>query len=206
MPQKAWSKPRITMLPLDSLVRRRNCTEAASGRMLSALAERIASAGRYPAIIVRVHPHKRGKYEVIDGHLRAEILRQLGRRSARCEIWPVDDDEADVLKLALNCLRRRGGAARRARQVRKIVRRVGKDRAAAMFAMTAAQIGQLLNVGKAPKPVQNPRGLDLRAMVFHVPAGQVEQVAGALRRFGAATGGRGEALVKALHAATKENG
>src|SRR5438093_6217138 len=62
----------------------------------------IKGTGRYPSVVVRPHPKGQGKYEILDGHHRAEVLRELGHTEARCDVWEVDDHEAKLLLATLN--------------------------------------------------------------------------------------------------------
>jgi ParB-like chromosome segregation protein Spo0J len=68
------------------------------------LAAHIRRTGRYPYIVVRPHPEQEGKYQVLDGHHRAQVLRDLGHTEARCDVWEVDDREARILLATLNRL------------------------------------------------------------------------------------------------------
>ena len=44
------------------------------------------------------------RYQILNGHHRVEVLRQLGCETARCDVWDVDDAEALVLVATLNRL------------------------------------------------------------------------------------------------------
>jgi ParB-like chromosome segregation protein Spo0J len=64
----------------------------------------IKRTGRYPFIVVRPYPTEPGKYEILDGHHRVVILRELGQKEARCDAWDVNDREAKLLLATLNRL------------------------------------------------------------------------------------------------------
>ncbi len=64
----------------------------------------IKRTGRYPFLVVRPHPEQPGKYQVLDGHHRVAVLRELGHAEARCDVWEVDDREAKLLLATLNRL------------------------------------------------------------------------------------------------------
>ena len=57
----------------------------------------IKRTGRYPFIVVRPHPDEPDKYQILDGHHRIEVLRELGHREVRCDVWDVDEHEAKLL-------------------------------------------------------------------------------------------------------------
>ncbi|HUT60526.1 MAG TPA: ParB N-terminal domain-containing protein [Phycisphaerae bacterium] len=150
--------------------------------------------------MVRPHPRRRGKYEILDGHNRAEILAELGAERVRCEIWPADDEQADVLSVALNQLRGRSDVRRRARCVRRVIRRLGLAEAAAALGLSPAALRQQTAPLRRPQADAGGKLLDLRPVVFHVPAADAAEVERALRRVGGRNVPRGEALVRALRA------
>lgn len=86
------------------------------------LREHLARSGRCPPLIVRPHPRQPDAYEILDGHHRAELLRELHHRAANCEVWEADDAQAALLLATLNRLhgeddpRRRGALLDRLRQ------------------------------------------------------------------------------------------
>jgi|WetSurMetagenome_2_1015567.scaffolds.fasta_scaffold08726_4 hypothetical protein len=56
-------------------------------------------------------------YQILNGHHRTEVLRQLGHSHARCDVWEVDEQEALILLATLNRLEGRDNPASRARLV-----------------------------------------------------------------------------------------
>lgn len=45
------------------------------------------------------------EYQILDGHHRMIVLQELGYKTAKCEVWDVDDKQALVLLSTLNRLR-----------------------------------------------------------------------------------------------------
>ncbi|WP_432798367.1 ParB N-terminal domain-containing protein [Poriferisphaera sp. WC338] len=84
-----------------------NCNELV-GERYEKLKGHVERTGRYPPIIVR--PLKEDgqdvceEYEILDGHHRVQVLRDLDERVALCVVWEVDDDEAMMLLATLNRL------------------------------------------------------------------------------------------------------
>lgn len=78
-----------------------------SNRMTDALFRKlvahIAESGDYPPIIVRQLADSE-QYQILDGHHRVKALAELGRTSAKCDIWQADDARATLLLLTLNRL------------------------------------------------------------------------------------------------------
>jgi hypothetical protein len=54
-------------------------------------------------------------YQLLNGHHRAECLRQLGHTHARCDVWLVNDQDARLLLATLNRLEGRDDPAARGR-------------------------------------------------------------------------------------------
>lgn len=175
-----------------------------SDRLADALAEHIAQTGLYPRLIVRPHPRLPGKYELLDGRLRARILREAGATRARCEVWDVGDRQAELLSLTLNSLRSRNAdAGHRARQVRRLTRRVGSELAQRWLALTPAGLEQLLVATARPKPTPASGRHDVTAVVFHLPSKDAALLERMLRSFRGPTRKRSDALVRAIRAAAK---
>lgn len=83
--------------------------------------------GRYQPVIVRPHPTARGKYEILDGHQRIAVIRELGYRTVQCAVWNVDDDEARLCLVTLNRLQGRDVPERRMLILQRLVHRFGVD-------------------------------------------------------------------------------
>ena len=54
-----------------------------SDRLRAKLREQILRFGRYEPLIVRPHPDERDAFEVLNGHHRLLVLRELGYETAR---------------------------------------------------------------------------------------------------------------------------
>jgi ParB-like chromosome segregation protein Spo0J len=76
------------------------------------LAVNIGTSGRYPPLIVR--PLDSGSFQILDGHQRADVLRELGEATALCYVWPASDEEALILVATLNRLEGQDIPGRRA--------------------------------------------------------------------------------------------
>jgi ParB-like chromosome segregation protein Spo0J len=191
----------VRELALADLVGRPGRCGTLPARSRRALERRLAGGGACPALIVRAHARRPGKYEILDGHSRAEVLGLLGRETIRCEVWAATDEEADVLAIALNHVRGRPDARGRALAARRVVRRLGEEAAAEELGLTVAGLRQWLRHLRGPQPQRSAStGLDLRAMVFHVTPHEAQVIGRKLREAGSPRGRRGEALARALSA------
>lgn len=92
------------LIPLDDLIAHPLNANQMTEAMQEKLKAHIKRSGRYPYLIVRPHPDEPEKYQVLDGHHRIAVLRDLGHQEARCDIWEVDDREANLLMATLNRL------------------------------------------------------------------------------------------------------
>ena len=191
------ARPVARRIRLADLIDRPDRATVQPPRVRRTLAEQIARHGCYPPLIVRRHPSEAGKYEILDGHHRAEILRRLGHTSARCEVWPVGEDDAELAAATLNPLRGRQDARRAAARARRLVRHYGRDAAAARLGLTPRALRQRLLAGRRPRR-REPPALDLHAVVFHLPWADLDRLEQTLRAVGAGTLPRGQALLRAI--------
>lgn len=110
--------PRV--IPLTDLVPHALNANVMSEEMREKLKAHIKRTGRYPYLIVRPHPDQQSKYQVLDGHHRIAVLRDLGHSDAHCDIWDVDDREANLLLATLNRLEGQDIPIRRAQLIHEL--------------------------------------------------------------------------------------
>ena len=91
-------------IPIDHLVPHPENSNRMSADMLTKLRRHIERTGRYEPLTVRPHPSLEDKYEVLNGHNRLRVLRAIGRESARCSVWDIDDAQARLYLATLNRL------------------------------------------------------------------------------------------------------
>src|SRR5881628_960588 len=109
------------MVPLDDLLPHPLNSNVMSPDLQAKLRAHIKRTGRYPFLVVRPHPEEPGKYQVLDGHHRVEILRELGHTEARCDVWEVNDREAKLLLATLNRLQGQDSPIRRAQLIHELL-------------------------------------------------------------------------------------
>src|SRR5713101_5340622 len=109
------------MVPLDDLLPHPLNSNVMSADLRAKLRAHIKRTGRYPFLVVRPHPDEAGKYQVLDGHHRVAILRDLGHTEVRCDVWQVDDREAKLLLATLNRLQGQDAPARRAQLLHELL-------------------------------------------------------------------------------------
>lgn len=110
----------------------------------------IKRTGRYPFIVVRPHPEDPGKYQVLDGHHRVAILRELGHAEARCDVWDVNDREANLLLATLNRLEGQDLPIRRAQLIHELLGEMSLADLAGLLPETDKQLEELHSLLEFP--------------------------------------------------------
>jgi ParB-like chromosome segregation protein Spo0J len=131
------------MISLDDLVAHPLNSNAMSDELRAKLATHIKRTGRYPFIVVRPHPDQPGKFQVLDGHHRVEVLRELGHTDARCDVWEVDDREAKLLLATLNRLQGQDLPRRRAQLLHDLLGETSVGDLAGLLPESEKQIEEL---------------------------------------------------------------
>lgn len=103
----------------------------------------IHRTGRYPFLVVRPHPDEPGCFQVLDGHHRVEVLRELGHKEARCDVWSVDDREAKLLLATLNRLQGQDLPIRRAQLIHELLGEMSATDLAGLLPETDKQLEEL---------------------------------------------------------------
>ncbi len=155
------SKPRSTgtvlgsrigaqMIPLDHLVPHPLNANSMSEELQEKLKAHIKRTGRYPFLVVRPHPEEPGKYQVLDGHHRVAVLRDLGHSEARCDVWDVDDREAKLLLATLNRLQGQDIPIRRAQLLHELLGEMSMNDLAGLLPETDKQLEDLHSLLEFP--------------------------------------------------------
>jgi ParB-like chromosome segregation protein Spo0J len=103
----------------------------------------IKRTGRYPFLVVRPHPEQPGKFQVLDGHHRVAVLRELGHAEARCDVWEVNDREAKLLLATLNRLQGQDQPRKRAELLHELLGEMSLDDLAGLLPESDKQIEEL---------------------------------------------------------------
>ena len=131
------------MVPLDDLVAHPLNTNVMPEDLQEKLRAHIKRTGRYPHVIVRPHPDDATKYQVLDGHHRLAILKDLGHTEVRCDVWDVDDREAKLLLATLNRLQGQDLPIRRAQLIHDLLGEMSLDDLAGLLPETDKQLEEL---------------------------------------------------------------
>ena len=131
------------MVPLDDLRPHPLNSNVMPEDLKEKLRAHIRRTGRYPFLVVRPHPEELGRYQVLDGHHRVEILRELGHTDARCDVWDVNDREAKLLLATLNRLQGQDLPIRRAGLLHELLGEMSLDDLAGLLPETDKQLEEL---------------------------------------------------------------
>ncbi|MCC7193336.1 MAG: ParB-like nuclease domain-containing protein [Phycisphaeraceae bacterium] len=119
----------LTLIPIAQLRVHPANANVMPPPLFAKLAAHLERTDRYPPIIVRPLSAEEGEpvYQILDGHHRVKALAQLGRREARCLVWPVDEGEALLLLSTLNRLSGRDDPHKRAALLEELAQRRGVE-------------------------------------------------------------------------------
>ena len=128
----------------------------------------------------------RCRYQILNGHHRAEVLRQLGHTRARCDVWEVGDDEARLLLATLNRLEGRDDPTARACLVARLAEGRSTEELSRLLPEPPDAIERLRRLARPP-PAPLPAGAIeplARPMTFFLADEQHALVTEALREVG----------------------
>lgn len=143
------------------------------------LVRNIERTGRYEPILVRPHPEKEDRFQIINGHHRRKALDKLGYESADCIVWDLDDEQTDILLATVNRLCGTDKLDKKINLLKRLNKSMEPVKLAKLVPQTAKQIEQLTNL-KMPRRPAEPAGFFSNPMVFFVNDGQREVIEKAL--------------------------
>ena len=131
------------MVPLDHLSPHPLNSNVMPADLREKLKAHIHRTGHYPFVVVRPNPEEPGRFQILDGHHRVEILRELGHEEARCDVWNVDDREAKLLLATLNRLEGQDSPIRRAQLIHELLGEMSLGDLAGLLPETDKQLEEL---------------------------------------------------------------
>lgn len=131
------------LIPIEDLVAHPLNSNVMPEDLREKLKVHIGRTGRYPYLVVRQHPEEPGKFQVLDGHHRVAILKELGHAEVRCDVWDVDDREAKLLLATLNRLQGQDQPMRRAQLIHELLGEMSLDDLAGLLPETDKQLEEL---------------------------------------------------------------
>lgn len=190
--------PATQALPIDRLDPHPLNSNVMPKALLDKLANEIRRTGLYPPVIVRPNDER---YQVLDGHHRVRVLRQLGHDTVQANIWAVDDEQAMLFLASLNRMRGEDDPHKRAALLDRLRQNMGVSELAQRLPEDAGRVKKMLELHAAPpspKPPQ-PIGEMPVCLTFFVLPGQRQAIEQRLCEQG---GPRGSALLALLNIST----
>lgn len=187
------------MIALNDLVAHPLNSNVMSEDLQAKLRAHIKRTGRYPFLVVRPHPHEPGKYQVLDGHHRIAVLRDLGHSEARCDVWEVDDREAKLLLATLNRLQGQDQPRKRAELIHELLAEMNVTDLGGLLPETDKQLEELHALLEFPaeevaallaEQVEEAEKVLPRVMTFVVTPEQEELIETAVEAASDGTAGR----------------
>jgi len=136
----------IKQIPLSKLVAHPDNANRMSELTFGKLVRNIKISGKYEPLVVRVHPKKKGFYQIINGHHRVKALLQLGLQSADCVVWDVDDKQTAVLLATLNRLQGSDILDKKLELLKKLKAEFNQKELSKLLPYTKKQIEKLTNL------------------------------------------------------------
>lgn len=130
-------------IAIDALIPHSENCNIMDEEALSKLKRHIRDTGRYEPITARPHPCEPSKYQVINGHHRLKVLKELGYKTAKCSIWDIDDTQARLYLATLNRLSGKDIPERRAILLEKLLVIFKVDELAALLPDPKTQLDEL---------------------------------------------------------------
>jgi len=137
-------------IPIDDLYAPPQTANVMDDGLLEKLKAHIKQSKRYPFLIVRPHPDRQGKYQMLDGHHRIQVLKDLNYETARCDVWDVSNKEAKVLLATLNRLEGQDQPLRRAQLVHDLLADISMSDLAGLLPENDKQIEELNSLLQFP--------------------------------------------------------
>ena len=146
----------MPLIPLDCLHPHPDNANRMPPRLLKKLVAHVRDHGDYPPLIVRRHPEHADQYQILDGHHRAEALRQLKHAHANCEVWNVDNERAALLLLTLNRLHGEDDPLKRGGLIARLNQSYDLKSLSKFLPDDAKAIRKLMNLTLPPTPLAPP--------------------------------------------------
>ena len=182
--KKLTQPPGFQMVGVDQLTAHPGNANVMSAELLEKLKGHIARSGRYPALVVRslgnskVFQDQADKLQILDGHHRLVVLKELGYQKVRVDNWgDLSDGQAQLLVATLNRLQGQDDPDRRAELLAGLQQDLELSTAelAELLPETHDELEKLLELNDPPAELAEPQDEQL-ALPWTVFA-TVEQIA-----------------------------
>jgi ParB family chromosome partitioning protein len=170
----------VQSIPIGKLLAHPLNANRMSEQTFKKLVRNIEKTGLYEPIVVRPHPEREGFFQIINGHHRANALKMLGKDSANCLIWDVDDNQTAILLATLNRLVGSDILEKKQQLLKTLKENFGADQLAKILPQTKKQIEALVNLKVPVVPSKNLQQVLAKPLVFFVTDQQLKTIEKAL--------------------------
>jgi ParB-like chromosome segregation protein Spo0J len=180
----------LQWIPLDALQPHPENSNRMPPHLVSKLKAHIARTGLYEPLIVRPLPADekptsapaQDRFQLLNGHHRAQVLRELGHTHARCDVWLVSDADARLLLATLNRLEGRDDPAARGRLLARLAEGRSAEDLARLLPEPPDAVARLMRLAEPPPAPLDPVSLTplARPMTFFLSEAQHALVSEAL--------------------------
>lgn len=159
------SNPQQTLrLPIDRLEAHPANSNVMPKALLDKLASEIQRTGFYPPIIVRPIGER---YQILDGHHRVIVLKQLGYTDVDVVVWQADDEQALLLLATLNRMRGEDDPRKRAALLAKLRESIAVSDLAQRLPEDSARIKKMIALHAAPPSPKALKPVDQMPVCLH---------------------------------------
>lgn len=151
-------------LPLDRLDAHPANSNVMPKALLDKLARSIERTGFYPPIIVRPIGER---YQILDGHHRVLVLKQLGETNVNVVVWQADDEQSLILLATLNRMRGEDDPRKRAALLTKLGQSMDIKELAKRLPEDSQRVQKMLSLHAAPPSPKAPRPIDQMPVNLH---------------------------------------
>jgi hypothetical protein len=172
----------IIRIPLDKLLPHPENPNRMAKANFEKLKRHIKQSHNYEPLIVRKHPEIENHFQIINGHHRADALKQIGETFANCVEWDVDDDAARLLLATLNRLGGKDELAPKASLYKSLSIKFSVPELAKLLPDTKQAIERLKDITKSlPQFADNSKAF-LNTLIFFLNDEQIKTVEDALEK------------------------
>jgi len=141
---------KITRIEVERLVPNDWNPNHLTAPKLKKLQRSLLTDGQLMPVVVRKHPSKRNKFQIIDGEQRYTIAIELKWNEIECVIIDVPDDRAKILTANLNYLKGNARPKEYAQLVHSLNESISLDQLSIELPETKLQLQDSLNLLKLP--------------------------------------------------------
>ncbi|MCX5633413.1 MAG: ParB/RepB/Spo0J family partition protein [Phycisphaerae bacterium] len=176
----ALAKAEIIRIPLDKLLPHPENPNKMSKQTFEKLKRHIKQSHNYEPLIVRKHPETENHFQIINGHHRADALKQIGETFADCVIWNIDDDQARILLATLNRLGGKDELSVKAELIKSLSEKFSVKELTKLLPDSKQAIERLKDITKSLPQFEDDAKAFLNTLVFFLNDEQIKIVNSAL--------------------------